>query len=902
MMHRNRADLRQITSVASSSARTLPIPRARIYRYTMRRLLVAFAFLPSVLLAAPASAQRLAATVVPEHYTLWFAPDLEKETFRGRETIRVNIRAVTRSVTLHAAEITFGDVTITAGGRTQTARVSLDPKAETATFTVPQEIGAGAASIQIAYTGILNDKLRGFYLSRANGRKYAVTQMEATDARRAFPSFDEPHFKATFELSLMVDAADSVISNGAQLSDTPGPEGGKHTVTFATTPKMPTYLVAMIVGDFVCRSGTSDGTAIRVCSTPDKLGPTAFALEAAQQQLAFFNNYFGIRYAFGKLDIIAVPDFAAGAMENAGAITFRERLLLIDPKTASLGSQKNVAGIISHEIAHQWFGNLVTMKWWDDIWLNEGFATWITSKPIAQWRPDWKVDLDDAADTQGALGLDALQTTRAIRIHVETPDEINEVFDGIAYEKTAGVLRMVEGFVGADQFRKGIASYLKKFAFSNAAGEDFWAEMARVTGQPIDRILKAYIEQAGVPLITVQSRCTGTNSEITLRQERFSAAPGARPASDQLWAVPVCFKTNGAPRCQVLEQRQQTLQAPGCNNVFANADGRGYYFTEYTPDAVRALAKSAAGLKPVERIGLLGDEWWMVRAGRHDIGVYLDLAGGMATDDTAAVVDALAGRLAVIGEDIVPAGQRAQYHAWVRERFAPALDALGWPGDRGDTDERHSRRAQLIALLGLTGESAAVQQRARELARQYMADPSALPGTLAGSVLRMAALGGDAALYDAYLAQLKTLSAQPDDYYRFFDALTWFRDPELTRRTLAFAMSPDVRTQDTGTLLAGLIVRPWSRDAAWSFVRTQWPTLTQKLGTFQGIPGIIGATGAFCSPAAAVEVRQFFEKNPVPSSERTLRQAVERIDNCAALAARQSPLMAPWLANQASAR
>jgi aminopeptidase N len=869
----------------------------------MRRLLVVFAFLPSLLCAAPASAQRLTTTIVPEHYALWFAPDLEQEHFRGRETIRVNVRAATRSVTLNAAEITFGDVTITAGGRTQTAQVTLDPKAETATFTVPQEIPVGAASIQIGYSGILNDKLRGFYLSRANGRKYAVTQMEATDARRAFPSFDEPEFKATFELSLMVDANDTVISNGAQLSDTPGPEPGKHTLTFATTPKMSTYLVAMLVGDFVCRSGSSDGTPIRVCSTPDKLGLTAFALEAAEQQLAFFNNYFGITYAFGKLDIVAVPDFAAGAMENAGAITFRERLLLIDPKTASLGSQKSVAGIISHEIAHQWFGNLVTMKWWDDIWLNEGFATWITSKPIAEWRPDWKVDLDDAADTQGALGLDALQTTRAIRIHVETPDEINEVFDGIAYEKTAGVLRMVEGFVGPEAFRKGIAAYLKKYAYSNAAGEDFWSEMARVTGQPLDRIFKGYIEQAGVPLISVQTKCTGANTEITLRQERFSGSPKPAAApSSELWALPVCFKTNGAPQCQVLEERQQTMQAPGCNSVFANADARGYYFTEYTPETVRTLAKNAGGLKPVERIGLLGDEWWMVRSGRHDIDVYLDLAGSLASDDTAAVVDALAGRLAAIGDDIVPPGQRAQYHAWVRERFAPALDALGWPGDRGDTDERHSRRAQLVSILGLTGDNPAVQQRARQLAQQYIADPSTLPGTLAGSVLRIAALGGDAALYDAYLGQLKKLSAQPDDYYRFFDALTWFRDPALTKRTLAFALSPEVRTQDTGTLLGNLIARRWSRDAAWSFVRSQWPTLTQKLGTFQGIPGIIGATGSFCSTAAAAEVRQFFEKNPVPSSERTLRQALERIDNCAALAARQSPAVGKWLASRPATR
>ena len=285
--------------------------------------------------AVPAAAQRLPDTVVPDHYTLWFAPDLDKATFRGRETIRVQVKAPTRTIVLHAAEIDFGDVTISAGNGMQAATVTLDSKTETATLTVAQEIPAGNATLQITYTGMLNDKLRGFYLSRANGRKYAVTQMEATDARRAFPSFDEPRFKATFDVSLTIDAADTAISNGAVLSDEPGPEPGKHTLKFATTPKMSTYLVAMIVGDFVCRTGGSDGTPIRVCSTADKLGLTAFALEAAEQQLAFFNDYFGIRYAFGKLDLIAVPDFAAGAMENSGAITFRERLLLVDPERAS---------------------------------------------------------------------------------------------------------------------------------------------------------------------------------------------------------------------------------------------------------------------------------------------------------------------------------------------------------------------------------------------------------------------------------------------------------------------------------------------------------------------------------------------------------------------------------------
>jgi aminopeptidase N len=862
-----------------------------------RRLLLLFAFVPSLVFPAAASAQRLSDAVTPEHYTLWFAPDLEKETFRGRAAIRVALRAPSRSITLHAAEIQFGDVTIVAAGLTQNAQVALDAKAETATLTVPQEIPAGPAAIQIAYTGILNDKLRGFYISRANGRKYGVTQMEATDARRAFPSFDEPRFKTTFDLSLTVDAADTVISNGAQLSDVPGPEPGQHTLTFATTPRMSTYLVAMIVGDFACRSGAADGTPIRVCSTPDKLALATFALEAAEQQLAFYNRYFGIHYAFGKLDMIAVPDFAAGAMENAGAITYREQLLLIDAERASLATRKRVAGIISHEIAHQWFGNLVTMKWWDDIWLNEGFATWIANKPIAEWRPEWKVELDDAADTQSALGLDAMRTTRPIRLRVETPAEINEVFDGIAYEKTAGVLRMIEGFVGPAQFRKGIVSYLTKFSFSNAAGEDFWTEMARATGQPIDRILKGYIEQAGVPLITVQTKCTGTNTDITLRQDRFVGVPGAGVSrSPELWAVPVCFKTNdGAPRCQVLEQREQTLQAPGCANVFANADGRGYYFTEYTPESVRGLAKSASGLAPVERVALLGDEWWMVRAGRHDIGVYLDLAAALANDETAAVTDAIVGRLATTGETVVPPAQREQYQAWIQARFGPPLEMLGVPGPVQDPDERHSRRAQLLQLLGVFGNNPAIQQRARALAAQYMADPSSLPGTLVPTVLQVAAIGGDAALYDQYLARMKTLAAQPDEYYRFFGALSWFRDPALVQRTLQFAVSPDVRTQDTAGLIAGLLARPASRDAAWTFVKAQWPALIRRLGTFQGIPGIVGATGSFCSTAAAQDVRQFFEKNPVPSADRTLRQALERIDNCAALAAQQSPAVARYL-------
>jgi aminopeptidase N len=860
--------------------------------------------------AAPVSAQRLPSNVVPEHYSLWFAPDLDRETFRGRESIDVVLTEPSTTITLHAAEINFSEVTITSGGRTQTARVTLDEARETATFTVPQPIAEGKATIQIEYTGILNDKLRGFYISKANSRKYAVSQLEATDARRAFPSFDEPALKATFDISLMVDSGDTAISNGKQLSDTPGPEPGKHTLKFARTPKMSTYLAAMLVGDFVCREGASDGIPIRICSTPDKLGLTAFALEAAQQQLAFYNKYFGIKYPFGKLDIIGVPDFSAGAMENAGAITFRERLLLVDPSNSSLPTRKNVAGVISHEIAHQWFGNLVTMKWWDDIWLNEGFATWMANKPVAAWKPDWHVELDDAGDTQRALGIDAMRSTRAIRMKVETPAEINEVFDGIAYEKTAAVLRMIESYVGPDAFRKGVASYLKRFSYANAAGEDFWNEVAKVTGKPADRILRSFVDRAGAPVLSVDARCVANKTtEVDLSMSRFVGVPGA-PREDQTWTLPACLKSaSGQPRCEVIERPRQTITLNGCERsspvadaplaVLVNPDSLGYYFTEYSPETVRALAKSSKALPTVDRLRLLGDEWWMVRSDRHDVGVYLDVASGFVDDNSSALTAMIAGRLDAINDDLVSDADRPAFQGWIRSHFGRQLSQMGVPGDVKDSDEVQMRRATLLALVGITGNDSEVQKRSRELTTHYLKDPRSLPATLAATVLRVAATGGDRALYDQYLARIGTVSAQPEEYYRFLNSLPSFKDTELSKRTLEYALSPAVRTQDTGTLVGTMMQHPWSQEMTWEFVQTNWQTIVKTLGEFQGIPSIVESLSAFCSASRAREVRAFFEKNPIPSSQRAVQQSVERIENCVALKERQAKPLSAWLSANA---
>jgi len=850
-----------------------------------------------LLIASTALAQRLPTAVTPTHYSLWFAPDLQKRTFRGRETIDIRIATPTRSITLNAAEIAFDSVVVTAGGRRHEAQVSLDPKAEMATLTVADTLPAGAASLAITYTGVLNDKLRGFYLSNANNRSYAVTQMEATDARRAFPSFDEPAYKATFDISLMVDAADTVISNGAQKSDTPGPEPGKHTVTFATTPRMSTYLVAMLVGDFVCREGRSDDIPIRVCSTPDKLHLTGFALEAAEQQVAFYDRYFGIKYPFGKLDIIGVPDFSAGAMENTGAITFREQLLLADPDHASLKTLKDVAAVTAHEIAHQWFGDLVTMKWWDDIWLNEGFATWMANKPLAEWKPEWRVELDDAGETQQALSLDVLRSTRPIRTRAETPDEINELFDAIAYQKTAAVMRMVESYLGREAMRTAVGSYLRKYASGNATGEDFWAEMTRVTGKPVDRIMKSFVDQPGAPVLTVRTACNAGASSITVTQQRFVAASVASEPAKETWVMPVCFKNDGAaPRCELIERPTQTVKGTGCRDiVFANADSRGYYVTDYAPETLRTLTAAVTSLSPLERTSLLGDEWWMVRSGRHDIGGYLDLAGSLATDDTATIISTLVTRLEFVAGLLASGPQQERFRSWVDTRFGPAFLAAGVRGARDEDEQQQSRRASLLRLVGVTGNDRNVQRLANDLATRYLSDPTVLPPTVAATVLDVAALNGDAALYESYRAQMVKLAASPEEYYRYLDALSWFSDPALIRRTLDYAISPAVRSQDVGLLLAGLMGRPASRDAAWAVIKAQWPTLLNRLDTFQSIPAIISATGNFCSLEAAADVRQFFTQNPVSSSARTLQQALERIEACAAMRTRQADSLERYL-------
>ncbi|MEO6983533.1 MAG: M1 family metallopeptidase, partial [Edaphobacter sp.] len=511
-----------------------------LFRNTLLSL-IAFAILTTI----SAQAQRLPTGVHPEAYTLVLTPDLQAATFTGEETIVLTLDSPSTTVTLNAAEIKF--LSVTSG--TQTATVTLDDDKEQATFTFPQALPAGTSTLAISYTGILNDKLRGFYLSKTAKRNYAVTQFEPTDARRAYPSFDEPALKATYDITLIVDKGDTAISNTQIVSDTPGPIAGKHTLHFATTPKMSTYLVAFLVGDFKCTEGKSDGVPIRACSTPDKVALTKFALDAAKYVLHYYDTYFGIKYPMPKLDMVALPDFEAGAMENFGCITYRETDLLIDSKTGPIPAKKRVAEVVAHEMAHQWFGDMVTMQWWDNIWLNEGFATWMETKPIAQWKPEWNFPQDDAQSLDETLNLDAQATTRTIRATANTPSEINEMFDGIAYGKAGAVIGMVENYLGKEVFRQGVHNYLAAHLYANATAEDFWNAQTANSHKPVDKIMSSFVTQPGVPLLTLSER---KDNSLPVAQSRFFLSASINASRDQHWTIPVCLKTSAQPICRVL--------------------------------------------------------------------------------------------------------------------------------------------------------------------------------------------------------------------------------------------------------------------------------------------------------------------------------------------------------------
>jgi aminopeptidase N/puromycin-sensitive aminopeptidase len=853
------------------------------------------AILALVFTALPAlHAQRLPEGVHPEHYSLALTPDLKAATFAGEETIDVVLDRPSTAITLNAAEIKF--LKVTAGS--QSAAVTLDDAKEQATFTFPQPLPAGKVRLVIQYTGILNDKLRGFYLSKTKARNYAVTQFEPTDARRAYPSFDEPALKATYDLTLVIDAGDNAIANTQVVSDTPGPVAGKHTVKFATTPKMSTYLVAFLVGDFKCTTGKADGVPIRACSTPDKVEMTRFALESAEYILPYYNKYFGIKYPMPKLDMVALPDFEAGAMENFGCITYRETDLLVDAKNGAIPAKKRVAIVVAHEMAHQWFGDMVTMQWWDNLWLNEGFASWMESKPVAKWKPEWNFPQDDARDLDTTMNLDSQKTTRTIRARAETPGEINEMFDGIAYGKAGAVLGMVENYLGEEVFRQGVHNYLAAHLYANATAEDFWSAQTANSHQPVDKIMQSFVTQPGVPLLTFSSQSA---SGVPVTQRRFFLSPTGGSTA-QSWTLPVCWRLTGKIICRVVTPEDRSLPVSAdvkSSSFFANAGAKGYYRAAYTaPELDAIIAEAETRLTPQERIGLLGDRWALVRSGQGTVGDYLSLVLALKSDSNGLVMETALDKVKLIDTRIATDEDRAQLAAVLRREFGPVYTALGHP-TAGESYDRQALRAELMEILGAAKERVALAA-AKELTERSFASGAqrdrGIDPILTESAIAVTAVNGDAALYEKVLAASKD-SRDAGLQSEALHTLARFRDPALVTRTLDYAVSGQVRNQDSWVLIVMLLTGRDTREQTWNYIQQNWDKVHAQLTTASGAR-IVGAAGSFCSVEKRDEVASFFATHKVDAAQRTLAKAIDNINDCVQLRSTQEPSLRQWLATQ----
>ena len=869
------------------------------------KIRISISFLLVFICVSWATAQRLPEVAAPDNYQITFTPDFTKNNFAGDESIKIRVLKPTSTITLNALEIDFQNVTITSNAVSQAAKVTLDKDKQMAMLTVDTPLSPGPATIHIRYTGILNDELRGLYLGKAGDRKYAVTQFEATDARRAYPSFDEPACKATFDITAVVDKGDVAISNAPILSDTPGPTQAKHTVKFETSAKMSSYLVALAVGDFEYLEGSADGIPIRVWATPGKKQMGKFALSVAEQCMKYYDQYFGIKYPFKKLDLIGLPDFAAGAMENTGAITFRDVALLLDDRQAPTWARKEVAEVVSHEMAHMWFGDLVTMAWWDDIWLNEGFATWMSSKPTEAWRPDWNVNLDDVRSTGEALNIDSLQNTRPIHQDAETPAQIQELFDGIAYTKTAAVLRMLESYLGPDAFRKGVNAYLQAHAYGNATKTDFWSALASASQKPVDSIMQTFVDQPGTPLVSVSSSCDGDKTKVTLSQSRYFMDKALLNGSNsELWKIPVSLKgsSNSGAQYQLFTNKEQIFEIPNCDAwVFANANANGYYRTGYDSRTFEQISRSAEReFTPAERIVLVRDAWSAVRAGQQPIGDFLHLAEALQSDRNNVVLRQIDRQLDYIGKYVVVESDQSQYQAWVRGLLSPIFQEVGWQPTAGEDENRKALRSAVLYTLGYTGRDPQILSTARELALKELGNPSAVDPSIVDAVFSLAASNGDASLYDQIVAHLKTPNAPPQQYNRYLYSLADFTNPALLNKTLDFALSPNVRSQDSLGLIASVMDNPAGEKLAWSFVESHWDQISKVMGGYN-TGGLVATTGSFCDAGLRSDVQTFFSKHPVPDAERSLRQAQESMNYCIDLRTQQSPALSAWLQHNGNA-
>jgi puromycin-sensitive aminopeptidase len=796
-------------------------------------------------------------------------PDLQAATFRGRVEIALSTSEATEALVLNAIELEILGLAVDG----EPAPWQLEESTERLFVTPRGGVAIGEHRLTIEFTGTLNDRLRGWYRSTyrdadATERVIATSQMQSTDCRRAFPCWDEPDFKAVFGVTLVVDPEHLAVSNGPEADRTTRPDG-KVAIRFADTMAMSSYLVAFVVGPLAATDWVDvDGIPLRVVHVPAKGHLTGFALDVGAFCLRWFQDYYGIPYPSDKVELLALPDFAAGAMENLGCITFRENLLLIDPATATQGERELVADVVAHELAHMWFGDLVTMEWWNGIWLNEAFATFMEIAACDAYAPDWHRWTTFGLERSAAFETDSLSSTRSVEYEVRSPADCEGMFDVLTYQKGGALLRMLEQYLGAERFREGVSHYLRTHAYGNTDTGDLWDAIEHTSGEPVRRIMDSWIWQPGYPLVS--ARIDG--DQLVLEQRRFTFDVDA--ASDSLWAIPISVR-QGETTSRVLLDTDETRLALGGGPVVVNAGGHGFYRVAYSEELRRRITDSGiAEMSTLERYNLVDDAWNAVTAGTMDAMEWVALAERFVDEREYGVWQSIAiGLRAVrrlIGEDDVAL---AGYQSRVRALVGPALTELGEPV-AGETELTAKVRGLLLGLMAIQGGDDTARRRGREYYAAWEVDHGSVDAELAAVATAIVASFGDAEDYEKMLAQYRT-GATPQVQLRHLYLLAEFDDAELMARTCALAMSDDVKTQNAPFLLRACIGNRRHGPQAWEFVRRNWNDITERFPR-NTIVRLIETVKTLDRPTDVADVQAFFAEHPIEQAAKTLEQTLER--------------------------
>ncbi len=813
--------------------------------------------------------------VSPINYDLEFEPDLKNFTFAGREVITAVASRPTSKISIHAAELKIKSCHIVHGDSKTRAKTRLDEKSEQLHITTGSPV-RGRFVLEIDFAGVLNDRLLGFYRSQykvGSKTKYmATTQFEAADARRAFPCWDEPQAKATFDIAITAESNYMAVSNMPAVSRRK--LGRKTRHRFDTTPVMSTYLVYLGVGEFEYISGRSGRTSVRVITTRGNKAHGRFSLDLAKRLLASYEKYFGIKYPLPKLDLLAIPDFAAGAMENWGAITFRETILLYDPRTSSTRTKQFIAEVISHEIAHQWFGNLVTMRWWNDLWLNESFATFMATKFVDMFYPEWELwdqFVEDAMNT--AMDLDSLKSTHPIDVKVDSPAQIREIFDAISYDKGGCILRMLENYVGEPSFRKGLRRYLSQFKYQNAAGDDLWSAIGEASGKPVKSMVNSWLRQPGFPVLEVSKNGTG----VRLRQKRFLLEPDKRHQRG-LWQIPVDVSAGTRHQGHLLTSKSKNIRVPENSTPIVNRGRNGFYRTKYDAGILLDLKMlvDQKRIPHVDRWAVQNDLFALCMSGDDTVGNYLDFSDAYFEEDSYLVSVNVARNIysLFLMTYWEPTSEVIRGHAM--NYFRHLLHRLGWNPKKSDRHTDALLRGFTISALARLGDEQ-VAGEAESRFRAFLKRPHSLHPDLREAVFSAVAWNGDSKTH-AQLTDLFKKTKTQEEKLRFLGALCNFQDRRLLVRTLNFSQTPEVRSQNMQLPIMRVAANPHGREILWPWLQKNWTKLSKKVG--HGNPlfnRIVASIGQAADAKAEKEIRSFFKKNPTPGTDRTLEQTLERM-------------------------